>query len=83
MPKIKSAIKKMRQADKKAAANRKIKANLKRLLDDYKKQPSQKAYQALSKSLDKAAKTNILHKNKVARLKSRMSKLLPKTSKKS
>jgi small subunit ribosomal protein S20 len=76
MPKIKSAIKKMHQAEKKGAANRQAKNVIKTLLDDFKKKPSKKGFSALSSKLDKGVKTNLLHKNKSARLKSRLSKLL-------
>ena len=72
----------MHQAEKKAAANRKVKHHLKELLDEYKKKPTEKNYGLLCSSLDKAEKTHVIHKNKVARLKSRMAKLLP-TKKKS
>ncbi len=82
MPKIKSAIKKMRQSEKKGAANREIKYNLKDLSLDFKKKPTPASYSTLSSALDKAAKTNVIHKNKAARLKSRMAKLLKPTTKK-
>lgn len=84
MPKIKSAIKKMHQSEKKGAANREIKYKLKDLTLDFKKKPTDGAYSSLVSALDKAAKTNVIHKNKAARLKSRMSKLLkPKKTSKS
>lgn len=66
----------MRQSEKKGAANREIKYKLKDLTLEFKKKPAKDSYAALSSALDKAAKTNVIHKNKAARLKSRMSKLL-------
>ncbi len=74
----------MHQAEKKGAANRKVKNELKSEIDAFKKSPTPKAYAELVSSIDKAAKTNIIHKNKADRLKSRLSKLLKseKTKKK-
>jgi ribosomal protein S20 len=42
------------------------------------KAPSKKTITAAFSTLDKAAKKNTIHKNKAARLKSRLSKLLKK-----
>lgn len=90
MPVIKSAAKKLRQAKKRTVHNRAVKSALKKLLDGYKKKPGNDAFAKLSSALDKAAKKNIIHRNKAARLKSRLSALLsaekpavkPKTAKK-
>ncbi len=76
MPVIKSAIKKLKQARKHEAHNRSIKRKVKELIDAYKKAPSAKAYSVAVSALDKAAKTNIIHKNKASRLKSRLAKRL-------
>lgn len=66
----------MRQSEKKGAANRRTKNKIKTLLDAFKKKPSKKGLSSLTSAFDKAVKTNIIHKNKAARLKSRMNKLL-------
>ncbi|MBI3955662.1 30S ribosomal protein S20, partial [Candidatus Gottesmanbacteria bacterium] len=42
------------------------------------KKPTAKALASAFTQLDKAAKTNVIHKNKASRLKSRLSKLLQK-----
>lgn len=76
MPIIKSAVKKLRQAKVKRARNLVAKGALKNLLDSFKKKPAPGAFSKLVSALDKAAKKNLLHKNKAARLKSRSSKLL-------
>lgn len=76
MPIIKSAIKKLRQSETHAAKNRLAKREMKEALDTFKKTPTPKLYSRLSSLLDKASKTNLLHKNKSSRLKSRLSKLL-------
>ena len=81
MPILKSAVKKLRQAQKKRAINLVARRNLKNLLDAYKKKPTPAALAKLASALDKAAKKNLLHFNKAARLKSRLTKLL-KTPKK-
>lgn len=78
MPVIKSAIKKMHQARKKTERNRGVKRGVKELLDKYKKNPSVEAFSKLVSAIDKAAKVHVIHKNKAARLKSRLSKRLPK-----
>jgi small subunit ribosomal protein S20 len=80
MPVIKSAIKKLRQAKVRTVRNRGVKAVLRELINKFRKTPGQKLYSELTASLDKAAKTNVIHKNKASRLKSRLSKLLPKTT---
>lgn len=78
MPILKSAIKKLKQSEKKRDHNRAVKAGVKKLLDSFKKKPTPAAFSKLMSSLDKAAKTNTIHKNKAARLKSRLSKFLSK-----
>lgn len=84
MPVIKSAIKKLRQSKVKRARNLVSKGALKNLLDAFKKKPTPGIFSKLVSALDKAAKKNLIHKNKAARLKSRLSKLLKKSpSKKS
>lgn len=80
MPVIKSAIKKLRQAKTHATRNRTVKVSLRELMTKFRKSPAQKLYCELTSALDKAAKTNVIHKNKASRLKSRLSKLLPKVA---
>ncbi len=78
MPVIKSAIKKLKQSLKHQSHNRATKRTVRDLVEAFKKSPTPKAYIAAVSALDKAAKTNVIHKNKAARLKSRLSKRLPK-----
>ncbi|MEK7127207.1 MAG: 30S ribosomal protein S20 [Patescibacteria group bacterium] len=80
MPVIKSAIKKLRQAQNKTVRNKAVKVSMRELINKFRKTPTQKSFSELTSSLDKAAKTNVIHKNKASRLKSRLSKLLPKTT---
>lgn len=80
MPNIKSAKKKMRQDVKKTSMNKKYSKKLDDVLINIRKTGKgsknkdliKKAYSAV----DKAAKKNIVHKNKAARLKSRISRLI-------
>ncbi len=78
MPIIKSAIKKLKQSLKKRDHNRVVKRHLKDLLEDFKGKPNQETFAKVMSALDKAAKTNVIHKNKASRLKSRLSKRLSK-----
>lgn len=83
MPILKSAVKKLKQSVKKHDQSRVVKSGVKSLLDAFKKKPTPGAFSKLVSALDKAAKTNIIHPNKSARLKSRLSKLLKSPAKKS
>lgn len=76
MPVIKSAIKKLKQSLKHRAHNRSVKSGVKELVDKFKKSPTAQAYSKAVSALDKAAKNNIIHPNKAARLKSRLAKRL-------
>lgn len=66
----------MRQDKKRTAQNKALKADVKELLKKAMKEKTPKAVQAFYKVTDKAAKKHVLHKNKAARLKSRVAKLL-------
>lgn len=70
MPIIKSAKKALRSSEKKRLANEKFKKELKEVL---KKTNSKNLNLAYSK-LDKAVKKHLMHRNKAARLKSRLAK---------
>ncbi|MEW5805726.1 MAG: 30S ribosomal protein S20 [Patescibacteria group bacterium] len=81
MPITKSAKKALRQNKKRRVRNvakkQKIKALKKEYLSLTKTQDLTRAKEKISqlyKSIDKAAKTKTIHKNKAARLKSRLSK---------
>lgn len=78
MPIIKSAKKKLRQDKRKEARNKKIKKLLK---DAIKKAQNTKTIQDIKKAIlqvNKAAQKKIIHKNKAAKLTSRLSKLISK-----
>lgn len=74
MPIIRSAIKKLRK-DRVRTARNKIKKNiLKDLIKKARLQKTDANLKAAFSALDKAAKTNLIHKRKASRLKSRLSK---------
>ena len=88
MPQRKAAKKALKQNKKRHQKNLQLKQKIKSALKAFKKSLDatdsslrQKNLQELYKVLDKAAQKNIIHKNKAARKKSRLSKLLKKTSK--
>jgi len=76
MPITKGAIRKLVADKRKTATNLKAKTAYKAAVSAMRKKPSAKALTAAFQKLDRAAKVNIIHKNKAARLKSRLSKLL-------
>jgi small subunit ribosomal protein S20 len=78
MPILKNAKKALRASKKKTIINGQIKAKLKTALDDMKKNPQAEKLSLAFSALDKSVKKNILQKNKAARLKSSLSKLLKK-----
>lgn len=72
----------MRQDKKRTLRNKKKENDLKALIKKTRREPSNKIFQQLVSKLDKAAKLNLIHPNKASRLKSRLSKLIPKLSSK-
>lgn len=76
MPVIKSAKKKLHQDKKATIRNAKQEAALKDAIKEARKNPTAKTVSAATSLTDKAAKRFIIHKNKAARLKSALSKLL-------
>lgn len=82
MPIIKSAKKKLRQDRKREKINNKQRHLLKEALKSVKKSGASQASRKAVKLIDKMAKKHLLHKNKAARLKSRIAKLTKEPSKK-
>ncbi|MDO8573647.1 MAG: 30S ribosomal protein S20 [Candidatus Daviesbacteria bacterium] len=74
MPIIRSAIKKVRKDKVRTARNKKREINYKSLIKKVRTSKSAKDLQAVFSALDKAAKVHLIHPNKAARLKSRLSK---------
>ena len=76
MPVIKSAKKKLRQDRKRTKSNRKIENVFKKLIKQSEKTPTEKNIRKTVSVIDKAASKNIIHKNKAAKIKSSLSRLL-------
>lgn len=81
MPVIKSAKKKLRKDKVREKRNSILKIGLKKALSAALKKPTQESVKKAVILADKNAKNNLLHKNKVARIKSRLSKLVKPASK--
>jgi len=71
MPIIKSAKKRVKVAKKATIRNAKTKKSLKTAFKAFKKTGTAKSHKELQSSIDKAAKKNVIHKNKASRLKKR------------
>ena len=78
MPIIHRAIKKLRHDRARTKVTMRQRVKLRLLIKTMRKTPSKKALTLVFSALDKAAKTHIIHANKAARLKSRLSSLLKK-----
>jgi small subunit ribosomal protein S20 len=76
MPIIKSAKKKLKQDRKREGQNLLVKKELKKIIKEFKKNPTSPVLSKLYSTIDEAVKKKIYHKNKGARLKSRLSQLL-------
>lgn len=81
MPAIKSAKKKLRVDKKRTSANKKMEASINVSIKKAKRKPTPKSIQEAFSRIDKGVKKNIVHKNKAARIKSRLSKLISKAKK--
>jgi small subunit ribosomal protein S20 len=80
MPVIKSAKKKLRQDIKKEKINRILKESLRSAIKDAKKAKTSEKVSKAVKLIDKAVKNRFIHKNKAARIKSSLSKLVKSTN---
>lgn len=78
MPITRSAKKALRQSVRRRERNLAKTKAMKEAIKKYKKASSPELLSQVYKQLDKAAKTHVIHKNRAARLKSRLSKLLKK-----
>ena len=73
MPVIRSAKKKLRQDKKKEKVNKILKTSFKNAVKDAEKSKTSEKIKKAVTLLDKAVKKGLLHKNKAARIKSRLS----------
>ncbi len=78
----KSSIKRIRQEQKRRLHNRyyakAMRAAVRKLRATTEKAEAEKQYPVVQKMLDKLAKTNIIHKNKAANLKSKLARYIQK-----
>lgn len=76
MPVTASAKKALRRDRRRAIINKKIRKKIKEALKKARQKPTKKTLAEAASSLDRAAKKKVIRKNKAARLKSRLAKLL-------
>ncbi len=76
MPVTKSAIKTLRKEKRKEKINNDLREDLKESLRKAKKTTSEVSIRKAISFVDKAVKKNLIHKNKAARIKSGLSKLV-------
>lgn len=76
MPVIKSAKKKLKQDKKRQTRNSALKQLFTKTLKNVRKAPSVSGISEAFRVVDKATKHNLIHKNKGARIKSKLSKLV-------
>lgn len=78
MPVIKSAKKKLRADRKRTSANKKTESAIDLAIKKVQRKPTPENIRLAFKMIDKTVKKGIFHKNKGARIKSKLSKLLNK-----
>jgi small subunit ribosomal protein S20 len=81
MPILPNAKKNLRRSTRKQMYNQRVRSLVKTTTDEFKADPSQEKLAAAFSAIDKAVKRNIFHKNKAARKKSQLSKILAETEK--
>lgn len=80
MPITYRAIKKLRRDLVRSRQNEGVEKKVKTIVKETRTSPTPKALARAYEALDKAAKHRIIHRNKAARLKSRLAKLLKKNN---
>jgi small subunit ribosomal protein S20 len=80
MPVIRSAKKKLKVDKKRESANKKAESFIDLVLKKALKKPTTENIRVAFKAVDKAVKKDIFHKNKAARIKSKLAKLINKKS---
>ena len=76
MPIIAQAAKKLRHDRKRTKVTMAVRETLRDAVKSFRKSPAKKSLSKVFQTIDKASKRNVIHANKAARLKSRLSKLL-------
>jgi len=80
MPVIRSAKKKLKVDKKRESANKKAESFINLVVKKAFKKPTLESVRIAVKAIDKGVKKDIYHKNKAARIKSRLAKLIGKKS---
>jgi small subunit ribosomal protein S20 len=78
MPITVGALRKLRADKRKTAVNLKVKKALREAVSLMRKKPTEKNLREVYVTADRAVKNKVIHKNKAARLKSRLSTLVKK-----
>lgn len=81
MPVTKSAKKKLRQDKKREIRRKKLKDTLQDTIKKARRAPTIISVKKAGQLIDKAAKNHLVHKNKAARIKSSLAKLISKDRK--
>jgi small subunit ribosomal protein S20 len=76
MPILKNAKKALRSSARKAVVNNRIRSRMKTAVGKMKTAAGKDSLTEAFSAVDKAVKRNLIHKNKAARLKSQLSKLV-------
>ncbi|HPS40439.1 MAG TPA: 30S ribosomal protein S20 [Candidatus Woesebacteria bacterium] len=76
MPILRNAKKALRASEKKTIVNGQIKSKLKTAISTMKKNPTAENLAAAFSAADKSVKKNVIQKNKAARIKASLSKLI-------
>ena len=79
MPVTKSAQGALKQQQRRLQENKRTKRLYKEAIKEFKKNPKEKNLSRVFSQIDRAAKKNVIHKNKAARLKTQLSKLAIKS----
>jgi small subunit ribosomal protein S20 len=78
MPIIAQAAKKLRHDRKRTKQTMEVRESLRNVIKVMRKTPTPKTLSSVFQALDKAAKKNVIHKNKASRLKANLAKLIAK-----
>lgn len=76
MPLLQNAKKALRSSKRKAEVNQTLKSKTRTLIKKAKLEPTAEKISAAFSTIDKSVKKNLMHKNKAARVKSGLSKLV-------
>lgn len=79
MPVTKTAKKALRVSERRRVINFRTRSKVKTFVDKMKATPTAENLASAFRAVDRAVKSNIMHRNKAARMKSKLHSLLPKS----